>query len=205
MLKTAFIISSIKPYELSLKATIESIRKYAKINYDIIVCSDKQIDGITTIIDNEKSGENRAYNLLSNYICDNNYDNMIMISDDYEFVDGTNFNLLLQELYETKHGFLASSTVDCPTCFSTSKLPFPEYSPYGRVYDPGFDIPIFPIPRFPVCTTEFLRTKLNKQIFSKNITSGYADVYLGFYLYANGISFHESNNSKLRFMNHIHN
>lgn len=217
MKKIAIIIPTIKQYEISCKLAVDSIinsiNRNRILDYEIFISGpEKPNDSRVTFIKEEKqTGENITINNVAKQVS-SFYDYTFLTADDHIITDDSNLldscNFLQSETYTNRRikiCTLATST-DSP-CYAGSCLPFPDGSPYGKVFRPNdfFEIPQFMICRFPVFTKDTFKYQMNERIFPENINSGYGDNCLGYFLYANNEPCIEYSNVKLSFMEHIHN
>lgn len=215
--KVAILIPTIKPYGISCKLVVDSIinsiNKKPIAKYDIFLSGPINPDDKRIIFIPEKNqlGENITINNLAKEVL-LKYDYIFLTADDY-IVDDKSvlfdaIDFLESSIFDNRMMKICTlaTTQDSP-CYSYKHLPFPEGSPYGKIYNPNnsFSIPHLMICRFPFVKTETINKYLNNKIYPSSVSSGYGDSCLSYFLYSNGEPCIECSNVKLSFLEHIHN
>lgn len=213
--KLAIIIPSVKPYDITCRLAVDSIIKSINKNpiceYKIYIYgpNNPNDDRVVFLKEERQSGENVAINQIISLIS-NDFDYIFLTADDF-VVDEDSIltdaiSLLEGELFKERKMKICTlaTTLNSP-CFSPSNLPFPEGSPFGRIYAPdSFTIPSFMICRFPFISKDTLVNYLNNRIFPDGVYSGYGDSCLSYFLLTNDEPCIEASNIKLHFMESVH-
>ena len=214
--KIAVIIPTVKPYNVSCKLAVDSIISSINRNpiadFDIFISGpqDPNDDRVKFIKEEKQEGENVTNNYLVAQVVDK-YDYIFLSSDDFIVESSCNLldaiEFLESESFSNRKMKICSisTSTDSP-CVTGPFLSFPEGSSYGKDYRPNnaFIIPAFTICRFPFVKTSTVKKYLNNRFYPNSIYSGYGDICLSYFLYANKEPCLEFAGVKLSFMNHIH-